>query len=137
MKGPGLPAMLGSLFAVVVFVLVAIGPPGARPIHPAPVAPPPPPPSITAGGFTLVSASIELPEDPSHFEGPHAELLESRCTACHSASMVQVQPPMNAEKWTGIVKKMRETYGAQLDDADAATIVTSLAAPTPAAAGHP
>lgn len=95
---------------------------------PAPEQAAPTGPSVSAGGLSLVSASIALPDDPAHFPpGPGAELAEARCTACHSASMPLTQPAMDAEKWGGVIKKMRETYGATVEDAEVPILTAYLA----------
>lgn len=78
------------------------------------------------------SASIELPSDEETFgEGPHAELLNRTCMACHSASMVRYQPPLTAKQWTATVDKMREAYGAPFDKSETGAIVAALVATQP------
>lgn len=90
--------------------------------------PPPRPGSVTAGGFTLVSTSVELPTDEAVFPaGPHADVVNASCTSCHSASMVLTQPPLSAEQWTAEVAKMRDVYRAPVAEADVPAIVAYLA----------
>jgi len=73
--------------------------------------------SISADGFTLASARIDLPaDDPPYPDGPHADLVNLHCTACHSTSMVLTQPPLSADQWTAEVKKMREVYRAPIPE---------------------
>lgn len=75
----------------------------------------------------LRSADIALPGDEMPFTGPDADLLNGNCAACHSAEMVLYQPRMDAAHWAETVKKMRETYKAPIDDADAAKLPEALA----------
>lgn len=76
---------------------------------------------------SLQSVEISLPLDETGFAGPDADLLNANCTACHSASMVLLQPRLDAAGWAGSVKKMREVYKAPIEDADAATMPDALA----------
>ena len=81
-----------------------------------------------AASPALKSVEISLPDDESQFTGPDADLLNANCTGCHSASMVLYQARMDAAHWAESVKKMRETYKAPIEDADAAKLPTALAA---------
>lgn len=70
---------------------------------------------VAAGGFTLASDSVDLPiEDQRYPDGPHADVINANCTACHSASRVLIQPPSSADQWKAEVTKMRETYKAPM-----------------------
>jgi len=110
-------------------VLVAIGPPGPRAVKTDPVAATPPLPSVSAGGFTLTSTSVDLPIDDGVYpDGPHADVINANCTSCHSASMALTQPRLSAEQWTAIIKKMRETYKAPVVETDVPAIVAYLTA---------
>lgn len=85
--------------------------------------------SVSGGGFTLASASIDLPGDEAMFpDGPHADTVNNVCTACHSASMALTQPPMSADQWRATVTKMREIYKAPVDEKDVPAIVAYLVA---------
>lgn len=75
---------------------------------------------------SLQSVEISLPLDETGFAGPDADLLNANCTACHSASMVLLQPRMDAAGWAGSVKKMREIYKAPVEDGDAAKLPAAL-----------
>lgn len=83
-------------------------------------APEPPAP------IEIRTVKVELPDDAVTFEGPHADLLNGNCTACHSAEMALTQPDLTAEQWTATVKKMREVYKAPIDEADVPRIATAL-----------
>ena len=80
------------------------------------------PPAITG----LKSQSITLPEDAVMFSGPKADTLNNACLACHSASMISSQPPLNAEQWRAIVHKMRDVYKAPITDEDVEPMVNEL-----------
>lgn len=112
--------------AAVAALLVVIGPPRDR-STPRPV-PTHAPPSVSAGGFTLTSATIELPVEDAVFPaGPHLDAVQANCTACHSPAMILSQPPLTREQWEGEVKKMREVYHAPVDPAAVPGIVDYLA----------
>lgn len=110
---PGVLAFGGLLFTSL--VLVAVGPPSARkPPAIATTASPAPAPSQVAGpGITLVSVSVDLPDDVLPFpDGPHADVINANCTSCHSATMALSQPRLSGDQWKSIVEKMRATYKA-------------------------
>ena len=75
------------------------------------------PTQATAGGFTLRSVDIALPDEAASFpEGPGADLMTVYCTACHSPSMVLTQPSLSPAQWTATVTKMRDVYKAIVPD---------------------
>ncbi|MEJ7925349.1 cytochrome c [Sphingobium sp. AN641] len=85
--------------------------------------------SVSADGFTLTSISVDLPiEDRPFPDGPQAAIVNARCTACHSASMVLTQPALSREQWKAIVIKMRDVYRAPIGDDDIPKIVDYLSA---------
>ena len=90
-----------------------------------------------APGFSplaaVQNASVTWPDDAETFgEGPHADVLNRNCLACHSASMVRTQPPLTAKQWTATVTKMREAYGAPIEASATEEIVDALMASAPA-----
>lgn len=118
MKGSFLNPSPGALaFGGLVFtslVLVAIGPPTARKPPAIATASPASAPSQVAGpGITLVSVSVDLPDDIVPFpDGSHAAVINANCTSCHSATMALSQPRLSRDQWKAIVEKMRATYKA-------------------------
>ncbi|WP_293983295.1 cytochrome c [Sphingobium sp.] len=81
----------------------------------------------------LQSDSIVLPDDTGGFGGSAAgKLLEARCTACHSASMILRQPPLSREQWTATVIKMREAYKAPVAEGETEAVVDALMTVAPA-----
>jgi hypothetical protein len=60
--------------------------------------------------------------------GADAELAAGTCAACHSLDYIRHQPPnMGRVFWNTEVAKMRDAYGAEIDDADAQRIAAYLA----------
>jgi hypothetical protein len=45
---------------------------------------------------------------------------------CHSVDYIYMQPPLTSEQWRGEVLKMKNTFGAPIQDADVDKIVTYL-----------
>jgi len=83
--------------------------------------------SVSGGGVTLTSSTLNLPEEKSAFpEGAAGELITNNCTACHSAEMILNQPLLGADKWKAEIDKMRGTYHAQIAPADDAALVAAL-----------
>jgi len=84
---------------------------------------------VAAGGISLTSVSVDLPDDNVAYpDGSHADVINANCTACHSASMALYQPRLSASQWKGIVEKMRDTYKAPVPDAAVPDIVAYLTA---------
>jgi hypothetical protein len=84
------------------------------------------PDSVSGGGFTLTSTTIELPEDPTTFQGEGGDLMIANCTACHSASMVQMQPLLTEAQWKAVVQKMRGVYHAPIAEESVPALVAYL-----------
>jgi hypothetical protein len=74
--------------------------------------------------------SYKLPNETAAFKpGPNLEVVQSNCTACHSADYVQTQPrgpKFKADFWRAEVTKMIKVYGAPIDEADVVKIVNYL-----------
>jgi hypothetical protein len=122
---------MATLIGMAVLTLTAIGAPHDRKRgEPAVTEPPAPaPPSVSGGGFTLASTSIELPSEDAPFpNGPHADVINANCTSCHSASMALAQPPLSADQWKAVVTKMCEAYRAPVADSDVPAILDYLGA---------
>lgn len=129
MKSPAPGTLAAGLIGLSALTLIAIGAPSSRK-PPEPIAttsPPPAPSAVSAGGITLTSASVDLPEDDGSYpEGPHADTINSNCTACHSASMALTQPALSADQWKAEVTKMREVYKAPVPASAVPDIVAYL-----------
>lgn len=61
-------------------------------------------------------------------EGEGKGLVASYCTACHSLAPIITHGGFTPKQWSSEVKKMREQYGAPIDDATAKQIVAYLQA---------
>ena len=129
MKMPSLGTLSFAAVGVAAVVLIAIGAPHDRPAPTPAATSSPSPSSISAGGFTLVSDTVELPIDDQQYpDGPHADVINANCTACHSASMALNQPPLSADQWKAEVSKMRDTYKAPVPASAMPDIVAYLTA---------
>jgi hypothetical protein len=75
--------------------------------------------------------SYKLPSETATFKpGPNLDVVQSNCTACHSADYIQTQPrgpKFKEDFWRAEVTKMIKVYGAPIDEADAVKIVNYLA----------
>lgn len=139
--GPFAAAAMGPFL----LVLLLVGSPGTqRPTRPqleeaaTPAEAPEASAAVSENGFTLVSQSIDLPADDAQLlDGPHADVANANCTACHSASMILSQPKLSADQWKATVTKMREAYKAPVRDADVPLILTYLTALSEAKGGAP
>ena len=84
------------------------------------------------GSASAAPISYKLPDETAAFKpGPNLEVVQSNCTACHSADYVSTQPrgpKFKKDFWQAEVTKMIKVYGAPIDDADVGKIVDYLAA---------
>lgn len=129
MKAPPFGIVAFGMVGVAAILLAVIGAPKDR--HPASnvssTSAPAPAPSVAANGFTLASASVELPDDTGTYpDGPHADVINANCTSCHSASMAMTQPALSADQWKVEVTKMREVYKAPVPESAVPDIVAYL-----------
>ncbi|TLG75512.1 cytochrome c [Methylocystis sp. B8] len=74
--------------------------------------------------------TYSLPEEAATLRaGPGEETALKNCAACHSVDYIERQPPkMGHAFWEGVVKKMTQSYHAQIDESDAQKIIDYLAA---------
>ena len=73
--------------------------------------------------------SITLPPETGAYKmGAGVEVVQANCLMCHSTEYVSSQPPMPRKFWEANVKKMKEKFGAPIQDAQVAAIVEYLAA---------
>ena len=84
------------------------------------------------GSASAAPISYTLPDETAVFKpGPNLEVVQSNCTACHSADYVSTQPrgpKFKKDFWQAEVTKMIKVYGAPIDEADIGKIVDYLAA---------
>ena len=79
--------------------------------------------------FAFTDVAVRLPQDAATFpvrEG--VEAMNANCAACHSTSMILLQPALTTEQWKGEIKKMKEVYKAPVDPADEPAILSYLEA---------
>lgn len=99
-------------------------------VQPSPVSPGAK--TVFAPVVALRSDNITLPPDDQNFgEGAQAALLNSKCTACHSTTMIRYQPRLDRKQWTAIVDKMRDAYRAPIAPGETEAIVDALVALAP------
>lgn len=86
---------------------------------------------LAAASASLPSKEINLPPDISKLrlsKLPGYALAQQKCGICHSADYINYQAPgFNQAQWTAEVKKMRQSYGAPLDEHDIKSIGAYLA----------
>ncbi len=59
--------------------------------------------------------------------GAGRELTAGRCVICHSLDYIEmVSPTMNRSAWEKSIRKMIDTFGAPVDDAEARQILDYL-----------
>jgi hypothetical protein len=75
-------------------------------------------------GAALISLPAVAEERPVQLKkAPGLDKVEANCAACHSLDYIQMNSPFpNAALWDAEVTKMIKTFGAPIDDADAAVI---------------
>ena len=78
--------------------------------------------------LVLLACTLALParadEKPVQLkQAAGLDTVERNCAACHSLDYIQMNSPFpNAALWDAEVNKMINTYGAPIDEADAAAI---------------
>jgi mono/diheme cytochrome c family protein len=85
--------------------------------------------TLALAAVTLVApAAARASERPIVLKAGEArELVQSRCTACHSLDYVLMNSPfLSPEQWQASVTKMR-TFGTPLTDDEARAVVAYLA----------
>jgi hypothetical protein len=78
----------------------------------------------------VAAQEITLPQDTAAFapsDLPGYALVRQNCLICHSAHYVLYQPPgSDRAYWDGVVRKMRQPFGAFFADEDIAPMVDYL-----------
>jgi mono/diheme cytochrome c family protein len=79
--------------------------------------------------FTFTDVAINLPQDTGTFPvRDGVEAMNANCAACHSTSMILLQPALTSDEWKAEIKKMREVYKAPVDPAAEPAILAYLMA---------
>ena len=89
--------------------------------------------AVCSGAAWSVSAAeqsqvvkIDLPAETTRL-APGPDVASAQvCMVCHSVDYIYMQPPLTSEQWRGEVLKMKNTFGAPIQDADVDKIVTYL-----------
>ncbi|WP_295635877.1 cytochrome c [Novosphingobium sp.] len=86
------------------------------------------PPAKLLRNLKLTSVSVDVPQDFEQLfpEGPDVESVNTNCRACHSPSMVMVQPRLSKAVWEKEVAKMITTYHAPIPEGEVPKIVNYL-----------
>lgn len=84
---------------------------------------------LLASVAATATLTISLPEPVITLKpGAGAQLAIDNCQACHSLDYITTQPPdRDRAFWDASVRKMIDTYGAPISDADAKAIADYLA----------
>ena len=82
---------------------------------------------VSAGGITLQSVRVDIPDRETTFPGPGSDAINNNCLVCHSAGMVLNQPSLPKAAWQAEVDKMIHVYKAPVAPEDVAAIVDYLA----------
>lgn len=87
--------------------------------------------SLAIGQVAGQDADEEIKLVPSQnptqlVDAPGKEQLEANCLACHTAQPILTHAGFTPEVWDAEVQKMRNLYGAEVSDEDAAWIVAYL-----------
>ncbi|TAM91589.1 cytochrome c [bacterium] len=74
-----------------------------------------------------VTVSVTLPAERQLFkDGAGADLARAKCQICHSSDYVFTQPPMTRAQWLAEVTKMKNVYGAPLEESQLEPIAAYL-----------
>jgi cytochrome c5 len=86
------------------------------------------PPATLLPNLKLKSVSADVPQDFEQLfpDGPDSEAVNTNCRACHSPSMVLVQPQLSKAVWEKEVAKMISTYHAPIPEGEVPKIVNYL-----------
>ena len=83
-----------------------------------------PAPVVSAGQGGL--GQYPQAEELRLVQAENSGLVQAYCTACHSLAPIVKHAGLTAEQWESEVQKMRENYGAPIDDPTAEQIVAYL-----------
>ncbi|TAM59125.1 cytochrome c [bacterium] len=74
-----------------------------------------------------VTVSVTLPPERQLFkDGPGAGLARANCQTCHSSDYIYTQPPLSKAQWLAEVTKMKNIYGAPLEESQLEPIAAYL-----------
>jgi hypothetical protein len=77
----------------------------------------------------LFTTSALAQEEVALKSGPDLDTVTTSCSICHTLSYIRMNSSfLTADAWKAEVSKMREAYGAPIDDQTAAAIIKYLSA---------
>lgn len=82
--------------------------------------------SKTPAPIAIHSVSVDLPASQTAFPPGSGSDVAGKCLICHSAGMVLKQPLLTQAEWTAEINKMRNVYGAPIEDGEVATLSAYL-----------
>lgn len=86
-----------------------------------------PAPAVSSPAVSNSVISVTLPTSQVTFRpGPGSDLASARCTVCHSADYVYMQPPLERAQWEALAKKMQKAFGCPIDEGAINTVVNYL-----------
>jgi mono/diheme cytochrome c family protein len=79
--------------------------------------------------FAFTDVAVRLPQETAQFPAREgSDAMNANCAACHSPSMILLQPALTSEEWQAEIRKMREVYKAPIDPAAEPAILAYLEA---------
>ena len=66
------------------------------------------------------------PENVKIEKAPGVELVSAQCALCHSLDYISIQPRLDRAAWMATLAKMKDRYGAPIQDASTNALVEYL-----------
>lgn len=85
-----------------------------------------PPSPAARPAIDWTTKSFDLPSRGATFQGQNTTLLNQDCLICHSAMFVDEQPALPAATLRAEVLKMKNVFGAPVEDKDVSALVKAL-----------
>jgi mono/diheme cytochrome c family protein len=84
---------------------------------------------VALAGLLLALPAAADEDEIAIKDGAGKDVVEANCGACHSLDYVEMNSPfLDEKKWEATVKKMVERFGAPIEEADIAAIISYLSA---------
>ena len=83
--------------------------------------------AVAAFAALIAAPALAQEQQVELKKAPGVDKVETNCAVCHSLDYIQMNSPFpNAALWDAEVAKMRNVFGAPINDADAAVIADYL-----------
>ncbi|TAM76477.1 cytochrome c [bacterium] len=85
--------------------------------------------AVLAAGTPLAARTVSVtmpPERQLFKDAPGADLARGKCQTCHSSDYIFTQPPMTKAQWLAEASKMKNVYGAPLEESQLEPIAAYL-----------